>query len=74
MGRLQHIPREGCRWPRLVQRLGAQTNPLNPRRLNMEMIALLVAGLAALAYIHRQYDSMEHLQRIRVREDGKRGS
>jgi len=35
----------------------------------MEMVVLLLAGLGALAFIQRQNDSMQHLQRIRVRND-----
>ena len=35
----------------------------------MEMFVLLMVGLGALVFIQRQYDNIDRLQRIRIRND-----
>lgn len=38
----------------------------------MLMFTLLLAGIGALVFIQRQHDSMQRLQRVRVRNDERR--
>ena len=40
----------------------------------MEMFALLIVGIGALVSIQRLNDDMQRLQRVRVRDDERRGA
>ena len=40
----------------------------------MEMFLLLLAGVGVLVFVQRQNDSMQRLQRIRVRSNERRGT
>ena len=68
MGGLQHLPGQGCRRARLVQRLGAgSVHAIAAGETLMEIVVLVIAAVAVVAFIDGQKQSMARMQRVRAR-------